>query len=288
MDLLPEDCFAHILSFISPKDACCTSIVSSAVRSSADLDTVWEKFLPSDYPEILFRLVSPINYSTKKELFTRLCNPHFLDEGRKIISLDKSTGKKRYMLGSRELSISWANNPLYWSWKIHPQSRFSEVAELRTICWLQVHGKFNTQMLSPRTVYKANLIVKFADRAYGLDTLPSETFLEVGNYKTKGKVYLRRGQGKKTANGVNRREASRVTAYSRDGSNSTSPYEREDGWTEIELGSFYNDDDADGGDGKEVEMGLKEVTGEHLKGGLIVEGIELRPKYSLEKRTFDQ
>lgn len=50
--------------------------------------------------------------------------------------------------------------------------------------------------------------------------------------------------------------------------------EREDECIEIELGSFYND----GGDAKEVEMCRKEVPGEHLKGGLIVEGIELRPK----------
>ena len=28
----------------------------------------------------------------------------------------------------------------------------------------------------------------------------------------------------------------------------------------------------------EVKMCLKEVTGTHLKGGLVVEGIELRPK----------
>jgi hypothetical protein len=46
--------------------------------------------------------------------------------------------------------------------------------------------------------------------------------------------------------------------------------EREDECIEIELGSFYND----GGDA-EVEMCQKKVPGEHLKGGLIVEGIEL-------------
>ncbi|KAF2288276.1 hypothetical protein GH714_005766 [Hevea brasiliensis] len=33
---------------------------------------------------------------------------------------------------------------------------------------------------------------KFADRAYGLDTLPSEVSVQVGNFKTQGKVYLRR------------------------------------------------------------------------------------------------
>ncbi|XP_058002856.1 F-box protein PP2-B15-like [Hevea brasiliensis] len=279
LDLLPEDCFAHILSFTSPRDACCTSVVSSVVRSLADLDTVWEKFLPSDYPEILSRIVSPMTCSSKKELFLRLCNPHLIDDGRKIISLEKSTGKKSYVLSSRELSISWATNPLYWSWKPHQQSRFREVVELRTICWLQINGKFNTQMLSPRTDYGVYLIFKFADRAHGLDTLPSEVSVQVGNFKTQGKVYLRRQDKSKQAVEsvcfLNRMTAPRSRTQGRDGSTSYSsaPCDREDGWTEIELGSFYNQ----GGANTEVEMGLKEVTGEHLKGGLIVEGIEIRP-----------
>ncbi|XVF31431.1 hypothetical protein REPUB_Repub16aG0145500 [Reevesia pubescens] len=52
------------------------------------------------------------------------------------------------------------------------------------------------------------------------------------------------------------------------------PYNREDGWIEIELGNFYNHQSTD----VEVKMCLKEVIGTHLKGGLVVEGIELRPK----------
>ncbi|KAK4427628.1 F-box protein PP2-B15 [Sesamum alatum] len=48
---------------------------------------------------------------------------------------------------------------------------------------------------------------------------------------------------------------------------------RDDGWLEVELGEFYND-----GSEKEVIMEFKEVKGEQLKGGLVVEGIELRPK----------
>lgn len=51
------------------------------------------------------------------------------------------------------------------------------------------------------------------------------------------------------------------------------PQERRDGWFEIKLGEFYNDDGDD-----EVEMSLKEVNCNHSKGGLIVQGIEIRPK----------
>lgn len=48
---------------------------------------------------------------------------------------------------------------------------------------------------------------------------------------------------------------------------------RVDGWMEIELGEFFVSEE----DG-EVEMGLVEVKGRNLKKGMIIEGIEIRPK----------
>lgn len=117
----------------------------------------------------------------------------------------------------------------------------------------------------------------FAGRAFGLDSSPSEVSLEVGDFKSQGTVYLsRRRESKKRQalecmyNSVRRRtEAVRSEVFEeREG-----PRERKDGWIEIDLGQFYYDE----GDDQEVKICLKEVKGEHLKGGLIVEGIELRP-----------
>ncbi|TXG65178.1 hypothetical protein EZV62_006453 [Acer yangbiense] len=230
LDFLPEDCFAHILSFTSPSDACRLSLVSSMARSAADSDNVWEKFLPSDYQEILSRLVWKVVYSSKKDLFFR----------------------------------------------------FAEVVELRTITWLEIHGKINTRMISAKTVYGAYLIVKFADRAYGLDSLPSEVSLEVGDVKVQGTVYLLCQENKKQDLDrmyfLNRVQALR-SRVSRGGEGKRVVSEREDGWFEIELGSFYNVGGDYDNNNKEVKMCLKEVKGEHLKGGLIVEGIEIRPKH---------
>ena len=139
-------------------------------------------------------------------------------------------------------------------------------------------------MISAKTVYGAYLIVKFANRAYGLDLLPSEVSLEVGDVKVQGMVYLRCQENNKQDLDrmyfLNRVQALR-TRVSQGGEGERVVSEREDGWFEIELGSFYNV----GGDydnnikNKEVKMCLKEVKGEHLKGGLIVEGIEIRPKH---------
>lgn len=86
MEYLPEDCFAHILSFTSPLDVCRTSLISSVVKSMADSDTVWAKFLPHNYQQIVSRLVGPsFPCSTEKELFFRLCKPQPIDDGNKVI-----------------------------------------------------------------------------------------------------------------------------------------------------------------------------------------------------------
>ncbi|KAL4342614.1 hypothetical protein GQ457_08G009550 [Hibiscus cannabinus] len=278
LDILPEDCFAHILSLTSPVDACRISVISSSIRISTESDNVWEKFLPSDYREILSKLRHPLIYSSKKELFLMLCIPHLIDGGDKTFSLEKSTGKKRYMLSARELDITWADNPLFWSWKPFPTSRFHEAVELRTIWWLEIQGKINSRMLSPNTTYGSYLIVKFVDRAYGLDLLPSKVSVQVGDVKSEGNIYLRQHESKKqcleTIWCSNRIELVVRSMAFRGITEERVPCKREDGWFEIELGSFYNL----GGHDLEVKMSLKEVNGTHLKGGLVVEGIEVRPK----------
>lgn len=135
--------------------------------------------------------------------------------------------------------------------------------------WLEICGTMSTNMLSPKTFYAAYLVVKFADRAYGLDFLPSEVSIEVGSFKSQGQVYLNPNEGRKNPSRPVEALRSRLLQEERG-----NVCERKDGWMEIELGSFFN-----GGNDKEVNISLKEVKGQHLKGGLIVEGIELRPKY---------
>lgn len=85
MELVPEDCFAHILSFTSPIDVCRVSLISSVFQSMADSDRIWEKFLPHNYHQIVSRLVGPpLSCSSKKELFAALCKPLLIDDGNKV------------------------------------------------------------------------------------------------------------------------------------------------------------------------------------------------------------
>ncbi|GER41473.1 F-box family protein [Striga asiatica] len=258
---LPEECLSHVITFTGPGDACRSSAVSGMFRGAADSDLVWDRFLPSDYREIISRSISPVEFSSKKELFAKLSSsPLLIDGATKTFSIDKYTNKRCYMLSAKELSITWSTNPLCWCWKPIPMSRFPEAIELISVCRLEILGKFNTQMLSPNTTYGAYLIIKLNSRAFGLSVMPSEVSVEMGNYKTDGKIYV-------TQDGCKRQELDSPI-------DERVPCTRVDGWLEVELGQFYNN-----GNNKEVKMEFREVKSEQLKGGLIVEGIELRPKH---------
>lgn len=149
------------------------------------------------------------------------------------------------------------------------------MAELRTASWLEIHGKIRTQMLSTNTKYGVYLIMKVSNRAFGLDLMPSEISVQVSN-STKicnGTAYLSsRDSKKKEMERLfygNRVEMLRSRVIEGD---ERVPCERGDGWMELQLGDFFN-----GEDDEEVKMSLKEVKGQHLKGGLVIEGIEVRP-----------
>ncbi|PIA44300.1 hypothetical protein AQUCO_01700123v1, partial [Aquilegia coerulea] len=254
-NVLPEDCISTILSFTTPQDTCRSSSVSSLFHLAADSDVVWDKFLPSNYQYIVSQSVSPIVFSSKKELFFQLQNPTFIDQGNKMLALERSTGKITCTLSAKELSIVGSNDPMEWIWMSLPESRFSNVAELRSTSRLEIQGKIRSNTLSPKTNYTAYLVMKFTDCSYGLDSLPSELSIEVGNKVSKSKAYLRRKDTKKQwleqlyySNRVQMLRSRVIEGEER------VAQERNDGWMEIELGEFFNDKG-----GCEIKMSLMEV-----------------------------
>ena len=84
IEMLPEDSVSTILANTCPLDACRSSMVSSTFRSAAASDVVWDRFLPADYEDVVSRLLTPLTFTTKKELFLLLCNPVLIDGGRKV------------------------------------------------------------------------------------------------------------------------------------------------------------------------------------------------------------
>ncbi|KAF5737755.1 SKP1 interacting partner 3-related family protein [Tripterygium wilfordii] len=274
---LPEDCVAACLFLTSPSDVCRWSLVSTTFRSACESDVVWERFLPSDYQTILSQSTTPLKYSSKKDLFLCLSNSLLIDGGKKSFKLDKSSGKISYTLSARDLSITWSSEPMYWSWVAMPESRFAEVAVIIRMSWLEIKAKISTRKLSPNTKYGAYLIFKISDRGYGLNLIPSEISIQVGNDQVhRNTVYLQRIQDGKKQQMEHLLYGNRIQMLKSrvcEGEGRV-PSERNDGWLEIELGEFFCGDDD-----KEVEMSLMEVKGHHFKGGLIVEGIEIRPKH---------
>ncbi|XP_042451507.1 F-box protein PP2-B10-like isoform X2 [Zingiber officinale] len=207
-----------------------------------------------------------------------------------IFSLDRSSGAKCFMLSARELVITWADTDSYWRWVPEPDSRFSEVAELLSVCWLEIRGHFKCKMLSSKTTYAAYLIFKLSDRAYGLGHPLQEASVELGTelstsvvclqpsdmyahmHARRSRVWFRRGlHWRRRVLTVNESQEADEEAKEAAG---RVPQLRNDGWMEIELGEFYNCGEED----KEVDVSLLEVKGGHWKIGLIIEGIEIRPK----------
>lgn len=253
---LPADCIANVLSLTTPKDACRLSLVGTTFRSAAESDGVWERFLPHDYGDIISRSIvggsrSLLHeFQSKKYLYLRLSDhPIVIDSGSKSFNLDKCSGKKCYMLAARDLSIIWGDTPQHWQWKSHPKSRFSEVAKLLNVCWLEIRGCINSQILSCGTNYAAYLVFTTDSGMHGFHHLPAEACV-----------------------GIKGLEMGKHTIYLE--SDTELLKQREDGWMEVELGQYF----VTGGDNDIVEMSLLEVEKLNWKSGLIIQGIEIRPK----------
>lgn len=143
--------------------------------------------------------------------------------------------------------------------------RFSEVARLLQVCWFDIKGKIEARLLSPNITYVAYLVFKMmGQRNYGFDSLPVNASVRfVGEKGDKEEDEITNIIFLKPQQSGPERSAAR----------GLHPQKRMDDWMEIELGEFFN-----GRDSGEVEMRLMEVERGNWKKGIIIEGIELRPK----------
>lgn len=85
--VLPADCIANIISLTSPKDACRSSCVCSFFKAAQESDDVWERFLPSDYEDIMAQSSHPSlpTSLTKRQIFFHLFHHTvFLNNGQMV------------------------------------------------------------------------------------------------------------------------------------------------------------------------------------------------------------
>nr|GEV02562.1 hypothetical protein [Tanacetum cinerariifolium] len=258
ISVLPEGCISDIISLTSPRDASRAAAISKTFNTAADSDAVWEQFLPPDYRHVIARVVSPVVFETKKELYMYLSQSSLvlLDRGTLGFKLDMDSGKTCYMLGAKDLSIAWHDDTRYWERAHVPESRFAEVAILRQVWWLDICGRIPSMMLSPKSTYVAYLVFRITRDSMGL-AVPAKATVSFGGIRNEtSNVYLKQP---------------RVWAHE-EAPTHAAPTTRKDGWMEIGLGELYHED----GDEGDVEMKFQEH--HSFKSGLIVEGIELRPK----------
>ncbi|KAL5767358.1 hypothetical protein ACOSQ2_014141 [Xanthoceras sorbifolium] len=252
---LPEGYIATMISLTSPCDAYLLSCVNSLFKLATESDAIWDRFLPADYGSLICNLnfCSSSSAMYKKELHLSLYhNPSYFQ-------LDKLSGMKCYMISARKLTI---------------------VAKLIHMWWLEIRNETNTSILSPRTTYGAYLVFKMVVVAYGFVNQAAEvSFGLIGSDSHKRAVYLDLERGQRPRQVKFPRRISipirslewqvyvpkEIDGYYRK--------ERGDGWLEIELGK---------GVGKKnvLKMSVMKVTISNWKGGLSVQGIEIRPKQS--------
>ncbi|CAL4967590.1 unnamed protein product [Urochloa decumbens] len=275
---LPEELISAALSLTTPLDASRAAAVSRDLRAAANSDAVWSRFVPRDLPSLADgELCGPAPASAKGRFLRLSDRPLLLADGLMSMWLDRETGAKCCMLWARSLHVSWGDEPHYWRWIPLPEScsRFPEGAELRAVYWLEIRGKIHSRMLSEDTTYATYIVFRLADKSYGLDLPFQEASITIAGSTTTRAVCLQRS----ILHEDNEDCAGFRTPFGRRyhracGAHLVFPEKRTDGWMELKLGEFYVKDCDTG----EVCMNLMEIKGHNSKAGLIVQGIEIRPK----------
>ncbi|CAI9768959.1 unnamed protein product [Fraxinus pennsylvanica] len=286
---LPEGCIANVLSLTSLKDVCRLSLVNSTFRSAAESDAIWERFLPPDYRHIISRSIEGADsilakFRTKKGLYLYLCHNHILiDGGTKSFSLEKGTGKKCFMLASRDLFIVMGDAPEFCKWISYPNSRFPEVAELLAVRRFEICGKINTGMLSSGTKYAAYIVFTSRSRIEGFKYQISKASIQIGQETKQRIVCIDPDEEQRQrcmtvpcptffmhqishlCSSIDNMPAMPNARY---------PRLRGDGWLEVQLGEFLVKEKHD----RDVKIILKEIKRGIWKSSLIIQGIEIRPR----------
>ncbi|KAL5997042.1 hypothetical protein ACLOJK_007970 [Asimina triloba] len=180
--------------------------------------------------------------------------------------------------------------PRRWRWNSPHELRIAEVAELVGVNWLEISGKFDVHLLSRETAYAAFLVLKITENAFGFTHYPVELMVKVeGNVckndafllptENERRMYEKRVEMLKEQRKYTLLHADMLKMYRMFKSREVIggrqiPVARNDGWMEIEMGEFFVGKRGRG----VVEMSLMEIKGGHSKGGLIIQGIEIRPK----------
>lgn len=276
---LPESCVSLILILNTPRDVCRLSTVSQTFRLAGNSDSVWEKMLPIQYRHLLERLDSPLEFSSKRELYFSLCHPNLIDGRTKMFWIERATGKLCFILSPRDLHITWGDDNRYWHWISRDDSSFKEIAELVTVCWLEVRGQFDLKLLSPGSTYAISFRLKLNESRRGITRNFGHRAMVPPWPRPYGWNHKPVKFSVTTPDGDHQIYARYLSDLDKPVENNEyqmTPFRHvEDGWIEFDAGRFVVEEEGDN-PGK-IEFCMREWEGGNWKGGLLLDGIKIQP-----------
>ncbi|KAK3009338.1 hypothetical protein RJ639_013420 [Escallonia herrerae] len=185
-----------------------------------------------------------IDRSSIENLHDQLYAGVFLNQKRKKYWVERTSHHNCFMLFARDLVITWADDERFWHWVNFKETSdaFVDVAEMLMVCWLEIHGRFETTNLSPGIVYEVLFVVMLKDPAYGWEVpVNLRLILPDGSSQEHKENLMEKQRGQ---------------------------------WIEILAGKFMATPDKVG----DIEFSLYEYEAGIWKKGLIVKGVAIRPK----------
>ncbi|KAL6848151.1 hypothetical protein ACP4OV_022279 [Aristida adscensionis] len=149
-----------------------------------------------------------------------------------------------FMLFPRGLSITWCEDPRFWSWHHLKETSDTEIeaVSLQSVCWLEIHGKLELSHLTPGVTYEAIFEVMLVEPAFGWD-VPVNLRLRLPD----GAVQQRKEKLQEQPRGK---------------------------WLQLRVGELKPQPGHKG----ELEISMFEYDGGKWKKGLLVKGIKVVPK----------
>ncbi|KAK1366658.1 hypothetical protein POM88_042219 [Heracleum sosnowskyi] len=271
---LSQELIEEILSRTSPHVCGQLSTVCKNIRSAANSDHVWEKFLPLDIisrrtlsDQCLFddpwkKIDSDTLHAfpTKKDLYLFLCdNPLFIDGGDMYIWLEKLSGNKCFRIGPLKLIKRHPDD-----WRVLSVEagyrRFPNLPVLHNAMNFEIEGKISTSLLSPNAKYTAYLLLDFSSEWYSFGSgvqQPLKAWVGIDGHGGKRNVYIPYKLFIPELTGPH-----------------WYPVWRHDGLNEVVLGDYLNKEL--GTDSSELWMCLREVKSNMRKSGIKLHGMEIR------------
>lgn len=197
-------------------------------------------------PHMFHEIVAKEKTASAAELLDQVCGPGILLAGETKKYWVDQEGSNCFVLFARALWITWGEDPRYWAWYPMKETGDSDtdidVAELKRVCWLEIHGGMPVAHLTPGVTYEVTFQVMVKSRAYG--------------WEPPVKLQLKWPDGKEQKSSVELQEK---------------PWEQ---WLDLKVGEVTALHPEEG----DMDISLSGSEGAEWKSGLLIKCIKILPK----------